>query len=185
MLYEFDGKKPVIGSETYVSETAIVIGDVKIGDNCYVGHGAILRGDYGTIRIGNGTAVEEGAIVHAPPYDVSNIGDRVTIGHGAIVHSKKIGDYTLIGMGAILSLLSEVGERSIIAEGCVVIFEQKIPGGILAVGNPARVIREVSESEKEKQEKRLEESSGVRIDSENLYIELARKYLKVGMPRIG
>lgn len=185
MLYEFDGKKPVFGSETYISETAIVIGDVIIGDNCYIGHGAILRGDYGSIRIGNGTAVEEGAIVHAPPHDVCRIGDRVTIGHGAIIHSKLIGDYTLIGMGAILSLLAEVGERSIIAEGCVVIFEQKIPGGILAVGNPAKVVREVFEYEKEKQEKRLEESSGVPIDSENLYIDLARKYLSIGMPRIG
>ena len=184
MLYGFDGKKPVVGYETYVSETAIVIGDVKIGDNCYIGHGAILRGDYGSIKIGNGTAVEEGAIVHAPPNDVCSIGDRVTIGHGAIVHSKWIGDYTLIGMGAILSLLAEVGERSIIAEGCVVKFEQKIPGGVLAVGNPAKVIREVSESEKDKQEKRLEESSGSPIDSERLYIDLAKKYLKVGMPRI-
>lgn len=185
MLYEFDGKKPVIGSETFVSETAIVIGDVKIGNNCYIGHGAILRGDYGSIRIGDGTAVEEGAIVHAPPYDVSNIGNRVTIGHGAIVHSKKIGDYTIIGMGAILSVLAEVGERSVVAEGCVVILEQKIPGGMLAAGNPAKVIREIPESEREKQEKRLEESSGIRIDSENLYIELAKKYLKVGMPKIG
>ena len=67
MLYSFDGKEPRIGSETYVSETALVIGDVEIGDNCYVGHGAVLRGDYGSIRIGNGTAVEEAVVIHAPP----------------------------------------------------------------------------------------------------------------------
>jgi carbonic anhydrase/acetyltransferase-like protein (isoleucine patch superfamily) len=67
LLYAFDGKSPEIGKGTYVSEQALVIGDVKIGDNCYIGHGAILRGDYGSIFIGPGTAVEEGAIIHAPP----------------------------------------------------------------------------------------------------------------------
>jgi len=161
-----------------------VIGDVKIGDNCYIGHGAILRGDYGSIQIGNGTAVEEGVIVHAPPDDLCSIGNRVTIGHGAIIHSKWIGDHTVIGMGAILSIHAEIGEGSIIAEGCVVKFGQKIPGGVLAVGNPARVNRQISETEKQEKEKRLEESSGSPVDTGQLYIELAKKYLNLGMPRI-
>lgn len=67
MLYRFDGSQPVIGAGTYISETATVIGDVRIGERCYVGHGAILRGDYGTIEIGDETAIEEGVIIHAPP----------------------------------------------------------------------------------------------------------------------
>ncbi len=74
MLFEFDGNKPCIGRGAYVSETAQVIGDVVIGDNCYVGHGAILRGDYGRIEIGSGTAVEEGVIIHAPPGGLNRIG---------------------------------------------------------------------------------------------------------------
>jgi len=74
MLYKFDGKQPVVGENSYVSDTARVIGDVVIEDNCYIGHGAILRGDYGRIEIGDGTAVEEGVIVHAPPNDVNRIG---------------------------------------------------------------------------------------------------------------
>jgi carbonic anhydrase/acetyltransferase-like protein (isoleucine patch superfamily) len=184
MLYGFDGKEPKVGFETYVSDTAIVIGDVKIGDNCYIGHGAILRGDYGSIQIGNGTAVEEGVIVHAPPDDLCTIGDRVTIGHGAIIHSKWIGNHAVVGMGAILSVHSEVGEGSIIAEGCVVKFSQKIPGGVLAVGNPAKVGRQVTEAEKQEKEKRLQDSSGTQVDLGQLYIELAKKYLKIGMPRI-
>lgn len=184
MLYGFDGKEPVIGFETYVSETAIVIGDVKIGDNCYIGHGAILRGDYGSIRIGNGTAVEEGVIVHAPPEDVCSIGDRITIGHGAIIHAKRIGDHAVIGMGAILSIHSEVGEGSIVAEGCVVKFGQKIPDGVLAKGNPAELGREITESEKDEKEERLRKSSGSQVDLGQLYIDLARKYLKIGMPRL-
>ena len=184
MLFGFDGKKPVIGSETYVSETALVIGDVKIGDNCYIGHGAILRGDYGSVRIGNGTAVEEGVIVHAPPDDICSIGDRVTVGHGAIIHSKRINDHVVVGMGAILSIHADIGEGSIIDEGCVVKVGQKIPGGVVAVGNPAKVNRRVSETEKQEKEKRLEGSSGSPVDTAQLYIDLARKYLEIGMPRL-
>ena len=106
MLYAFDGKCPDIGKKTYVSEEALVIGDVKIGDNCYVGHGAILRGDYGSIFIGSGTAVEEGVIIHAPPGEGCAIGEKVTIGHGAIIHAAKIGNLAVIGMGAVLSIRS-------------------------------------------------------------------------------
>ena len=67
MLYEYNERYPKVGQGSYVSETAQVIGDVVIGDNCYIGHGAILRGDYGSITVGSGSAVEEGVVVHAPP----------------------------------------------------------------------------------------------------------------------
>ena len=172
MLYSFDGKEPRIGSETYVSETASVIGDVEIGDNCYIGHGAILRGDYGTIQIGNGTAVEEGVIIHAPPNETCYIQDKVTIGHGAIVHSKSIGDFALIGMGAILSIRSEIGEQTVIAEGSVVKWGQKVPAGVVAGGNPARVIRQILQRDKDFWE-----------GGKQLYIDLAKKYLSLGMHR--
>lgn len=126
MLYRFGGKQPAVGKESYVSDLATVIGDVVIGVNCYIGHGAILRGDYGRIEIGDYTAVEEGAIIHAPPGDTNRIGTRVTIGHGAVIHGKYIGNQAVIGMGSILSLWSEIGERAIIAEGTIVKLRQKI-----------------------------------------------------------
>ena len=173
MLYEFDGKKPVIGKGTYMSETAVVIGDVKIATDCYIGHGAILRGDYGTIEIGDETAVEEGVIVHAPPQDSCVIGKKVTIGHGAVVHAKTIGDRVTIGTGAILSLYSEVATGSIIGEGAIVRQGQKIPESIVAAGNPARKIREVTQKQKEYWEWAVQ-----------LYVGLARKYLGQGMKRI-
>jgi carbonic anhydrase/acetyltransferase-like protein (isoleucine patch superfamily) len=173
MLYEFDGRKPFIGTGTYVSETATVIGDVRIGNDCYIGHGAILRGDYGTIEIGAGTAVEEGVIVHAPPQDSCTVGKRVTIGHGAVIHAKAIGDAVTIGMGAILSIRSEVASGSIVAEGAIVKREQKIPESVVAAGNPARKIREVTQEEKEYGNWAVQ-----------LYIDLARKYLEQGMKRI-
>jgi carbonic anhydrase/acetyltransferase-like protein (isoleucine patch superfamily) len=99
VFYEFDEKKPVIGKDTYVSETALLIGDVRIGKRCYIGHGAIIRGDYGTIDIEDETTIEEGVVVHAPPDECCYIQSGVVIGHGTIVHSKKIGQNVGIGMG--------------------------------------------------------------------------------------
>ena len=170
MLYEFDGKQPVVGKDTYVSDLAIVIGDVLIGNKCYIGHGAILRGDYGRIEIGNGTAVEEGAILHAPPGDTCWIGERVTIGHGAVIHGKYIGDLAVIGMRAIISIWAEIGKRSIVAEGSVVKMKQIIPPNVVAAGNPARVVRDVSDQDEE-----------FWSWGKQLYIDLAKKYLDIGM----
>lgn len=170
MLYQFDGKNPVLGKGTYVSELASVIGDVLIGDNCYIGHGAVLRGDYGQIQIGNETAIEEGVIVHAPPGDRNQIGKRVTIGHGAIVHGKYIGDFAVIGMGAILSIWSEIAEKSIVAEGSVVKMQQKIPPHVVVAGNPAQIVRDVNPKDEE-----------FWSYGKQLYIDLAKKYLDNGM----
>jgi carbonic anhydrase/acetyltransferase-like protein (isoleucine patch superfamily) len=173
MLYRFDGKQPVVGKGSYVSDLSIVIGDVLIGENCYIGHGAILRGDYGRIEIGDGTAVEEGAVLHAPPGEINRIGKKVTIGHGAVVHGKYIGDDAVIGMGATISLRSGIGEGSIIAEGGVVKQEQIIPQKVVAAGNPAEIVREI-------QTKDTEHWNW----GKQLYIDLAKKYLEEGMEMI-
>ena len=170
MLYRFDEKEPSIGMDTYVSEHAIVVGDVEIGNNCYIGHGAILRGDYGSIVIGSGTAVEEGVIIHAPPERTCRVGEKVTIGHGAIVHSALIGDLSVIGMGAVLSINSEVGKNTIIAEGAIVKMGQTIPAGVVAGGNPAKVIRKIAPKDEE-----------FWVRAKQLYIDLAKKYLTAGM----
>jgi carbonic anhydrase/acetyltransferase-like protein (isoleucine patch superfamily) len=170
MLYRFDKKEPVVGKGSYVSDIARVIGDVVIGNNCYIGHGAILRGDYGRIEIGEGTAVEEGVIVHAPPDDINKIGKKVTIGHGAVIHGRHIEDNAVIGMGAILSIWSEIGAWAIVAEGSVVKLRQIIPSSVVVAGNPAKMVREVSKEDQE-----------VWNWGKQLYIDLAKKYLDVGM----
>jgi len=173
LLYAFDGKTPEIGKDTYISEQAVVIGDVKIGDGCYVGPGAILRGDYGRIEIGSGTAVEENVTVHAPPQQVCQIKKKVTLGHGAVIHAKYIGDLAVVGMGAVLSLRAKVGERSIVAEGAVVKMNQKVPAGIVVAGNPAKVIRKITPEDEERWKR-----------GKQLYINLAKKYLKIGLQPI-
>ena len=173
MLYSFDGREPKIGKETYVSENALLIGDVRIGNNCYIGHGAVLRGDYGTIEIGDGTAIEEGVIIHAPPQRTCRIGERVTARHGAIIHSKSIGDNAVVGMGAILSILSEIGEWTIIGEGAIVKMYKNFPNGVVVAGNPARIVREVSEEDRKNWDW-----------GKQLYIDLAKKYLDIGMHKL-
>jgi carbonic anhydrase/acetyltransferase-like protein (isoleucine patch superfamily) len=173
MYYRFDGKQPVVGKATYVSETAIVIGDVKIGARCYIGHGAILRGDYGTIEIGDETTVEEGAIIHAPPRDCCSIGKGVVIGHGAIIHAKLIGDFAGIGMGGILSVWSEVARGSVVAEGAVVKRGQKIPEAVIVAGNPAKRIRDMSQKERDFWDWIT-----------RIYVDLAGRYLSFGMERV-
>jgi len=173
MLYKFDGKQPEIGEDAYVSDLASVIGDVSIGNRCYIGHGAILRGDYGRIEIGDGTAVEEGVVVHAPPGETNRIGAMVTIGHGAVVHGKSIGDYAVVGMGAVLSIRSEVGERALIAEGSVVRMKQVVPPGVVAAGVPAKVVRKASAGDEEYWRR-----------GKQLYIDLAKKYLDQGLEPI-
>ena len=170
MFYSFDGRIPSIGDGTYVSETAQVIGDVRIGRNCYIGHGAILRGDYGAIYIGNESVIEEGVVMHAPPDERCTIGNRVVVGHGAIVHARSVGDSTTIGMGAILSIRSEIGGQSIVAEGAVVKQGQQVSASVVMAGNPSRKVRDITKEDADRQNYSIE-----------LYTNLALRYLKVGM----
>jgi carbonic anhydrase/acetyltransferase-like protein (isoleucine patch superfamily) len=174
LIYAFDGREPHISRKAYVSEQAIILGDVKIEDDCYVGPGAILRADYGRIEIGVGTAVEEGVLIHVYPEDTCRIGTRVTFGHGAIIHASQIGDLAVIGMGAVVSIGTSIGERSIVAEGTVVRMKQVIPPGVVVAGNPARVIRKLTP----KDEKAWAEGK-------QHYVDLVKKYLEVGIHRIG
>ena len=173
MLYRFDGKQPVVGKTTYVSETATIIGDVRIGEHCYIGPGAILRGDHGTIEVGNETAVEEGVIVHTPPDQLCSIGNGVILGHSATIHCKAIYDSVVVGMGAVLSMQAEIGHGSVIAEGAIVKQGDKIPELIVVAGNPAKKVRDISDRE-------IEWSNRARQG----YVDLATKYCCLGMEEI-
>ena len=91
-LYQFEDRRPVVGNNSYIAKSAEVIGDVYIGDNFYVGPGAKIRGDYGSIRIGNRTSIQENCVLHAGPDQEIIIGNNVTVGHGAIIHGPIIHD---------------------------------------------------------------------------------------------
>ncbi len=171
-IYSFEGKVPQIDQLAYVHDSANIIGDVVIGPECFVGAGVIIRGDYGRIEIGSGTAIEEGCIIHAPPNETCEIGSGVIIGHGAIIHCSKIEDSAFIGMGAILSIHSVVGEGSTIGEGTIVTQGQVIPLGKVAVGNPARIIKNIAEQHEE-----------MHTFGRSLYVELSRRY-KRGLQKL-
>ena len=170
MLYSFEERRPYLGEGTYVSETAAVIGNVRTGKGCYIGHGAIIRADYGAIEIGDGTAIEEGVIIHAPPGGFCRIGAHVIVGHGAIIHAANIGESCAIGMGAVISLEAEVGAGTIVAEGAVVVQGRKIPPSVVVAGSPARRLRDVRQEEKD-----------FWADAAKLYMDLAATYLKGAM----
>ncbi len=160
MIYRFAEKEPSIHPTAFVHETSIVVGDVTIGPHCYVGYGAILRGDYGHIVIGEGTAVEEGVVIHSAPGCTATIGNRVTMGHGAIVHAERLDDYCVIGMGAVVSIGAQVGTWSIVAEGAVVPERSCIPDHVLVGGVPAKILRPIEERHMQ----RWEEAKQVYVD---------------------
>ena len=146
-LYEFEGKRPEIGKDSFIHPQAVVMGEVKIGQNCYVGAGAILRGDYGGIIIGNGSNIQENAVMHAEPGTTAQIGEEVLVGHGAIVHGPCIiHDRVIIGMGSLISNQCEMETGSFLAAGSVLPPGRKISAHQLAMGNPAKEVREVSEN---------------------------------------
>jgi len=136
-IYEVNGRRPVIGQGSWIAPTAQIIGDVRIGDNCYIGYGAVIRGDYGTIIIGNESAVEEMVMIHARPGGLTDIGESVTIGHMAMIHNCKLCSFCVIGMNSTVTDYSEVGEWSIIGEQSLVKRNQKIPPYKIYAGAPS------------------------------------------------
>lgn len=146
MIREFGGKRPKIDKTAFLAETAVVIGDVEIGEESSIWPGAVLRGDQGSIRIGKNTNVQDNSVVHGRK---TIVGDNVTVGHGAIIHSSKVGSNCLIGMGSILLNDSVIGDNTIIGAGALVKEKDVIPEDSLAVGLPAKVVRKLDRKELE------------------------------------
>lgn len=171
-LYEFEGKRPQIGKTSFVPETADVIGDVIIGEGCFIGVGARIRGDYGSIRIGDRTSVQENVVIHAREGDQTIVGSNVQLGHGCILHNCTVKDNAVIGVGAILTDFSIVGDWAIVGEGAVV--RGEVPDGSIAVGVPAKVIGQVTDKHKEEWQYYKDK-----------YAELATVRYPKGLKRIG
>jgi carbonic anhydrase/acetyltransferase-like protein (isoleucine patch superfamily) len=151
MIRSFDGKIPQISPTAYVDETAVVIGDVEIGDESSVWPGAVIRADMGKITIGKQSIIEDNCVIHSgfPGKGEScvYISDRVTIGHGAVVHSKFVGSHSLIGINATLLHGSTIGAYCVIAAASLVGANQQVPDYSLVMGIPARIKGKPSESQ--------------------------------------
>lgn len=148
-VYEFEGRIPAIGKHSYVSHTASIIGKVTIGEECYIAPGAVVKGDYGEIEVGDGTSIQDNVIIHARPNEKTTIGSNVTLGHGSIIHNATVKDEAVIGMGAIVSDYAIVGKWSIVGEGAVVRARFEVPDGKIVVGVPAKIIGDIEDHHKQ------------------------------------
>lgn len=139
---------PDIGADVFIHDTAVVIGRVHLGNRASVWPTAVIRGDVEQISVGCDTNVQDGAVLHADPGMPCTVGDRVTIGHRATVHGCTVGDECLVGIGATVLNGARIGSQSIIGAHALVPEGMEIPSGVLVVGVPAKVRRELTDEER-------------------------------------
>lgn len=144
-IFEFQGIRPVVDESSFVHPNATVIGNVVIGKDCYIGPGAVLRGDWGGIVLEDGCNVQENCVVHMFPGTTVYLRKSAHIGHGAIIHGGEIGENALIGMHAVVMDNAVVGKESIVGALCFVPAEMNIPARKVVVGNPAKIVKDVSD----------------------------------------
>ena len=145
MVYSFKGYTPVVHESSFVHPLAAVTGNVIIGKNCYIGPGAAIRGDWGQIILEDGVNVQENCTVHMFPGKSITLKESAHVGHGAIIHGANLGRNCLIGMNTVIMDDAEIGDESIVGAMAFVKAETKIPKRSLVVGNPAKVIKQVSD----------------------------------------
>lgn len=146
MIYSYKGFIPVVHPTAFVHPQATVTGNVIIGKNVYIGPGAALRGDWGGIEIADGCNVQENCTIHMFPGVTVKLEESAHIGHGAIIHGAHIGKNVLVGMNAVIMDEVEVGDESIIGALTFVPAKMNIPSRSLVVGNPGKIIKQVSDA---------------------------------------
>lgn len=145
LIKEVNGVGPEMGKDCYLAETATIVGDVHMGDQCSLWFNAVVRGDVNAIRMGNKVNVQDNAVIHCTYQKAATtIGDNVSIGHNAIVHGCTIHDNVLIGMGSIVMDDCVVESNSIIAAGAVLTEGTHVPSGTIYAGIPARKIKDIT-----------------------------------------
>lgn len=143
------GKMPVLGDNCFIAPNATIVGDVTMGNNCSVWFNAVIRGDVNTIKIGNDSNIQDGAVIHATyQKNGTYIGNRVSVGHNAIVHGCVLNDHVLVGMGAIVMDNAVVEQYCIIAAGAVVLEKTICESGFLYAGIPAKKIKPITEEQR-------------------------------------
>ena len=168
MIREFNGKSPKIAPSAFVSETAYIAGDVEIGENANIWPGAVVRGDFAKITIGQNTSIEDNCVIHGWADII--IGDNVIVGHGAVIHCHKIGNNALIGINATILDGAEVGDFSVVAAGSLVTPNMKIPSKSVVMGVPAKIRGQVSA-----------ERLNYLTNGPSLNLKLAQEYKKQGL----
>lgn len=145
--YELDGVAPQVDASAWVADSAQVIGDVHLAASSSVWFGAVLRGDNDPIKVGEGSNIQDGSMLHTDKGKPLDIGRHVTIGHNVILHGCTIGDESLIGMGAIVLNGAKIGKHCLVGAGALVTENKEFPDGSLIVGNPAKVVRSLTDEQ--------------------------------------
>ncbi len=147
-LEKYLNQEPTIGEGVYISKLAVVFGAVTLGRQSSVWYNAVLRGDIHEIVVGEGSNIQDNAVLHIADDFGCYVGDYVTVGHSAVVHACRVGDETLVGMGATILDGAVVGSQCIVGANALVKQGQEIPDGSMAVGSPAKVIRKLTNEER-------------------------------------
>jgi carbonic anhydrase/acetyltransferase-like protein (isoleucine patch superfamily) len=170
MFIEYGGKAPKVHSSAFVAPTAVLIGDVEVGEESSIWFGTVIRGDNGPIRIGKRSSVQDNAVIHVSENSRTIVGDDVTIGHAAVMEDCVIENGALIGTNAVILNGATVGSRALIAAGSVVAANASIPPETLAAGAPAQV------------KKKLEGVALAWVEHGGPeYVHLSRSYLHHGL----
>jgi len=144
IIKECNGKTPEIGENTYIADNAVVVGDVEIGKGCSIWWASVVRGDVNSIRIGDQTNIQDGAVIHCTYQKAATtIGNKVSIGHKAIVHGCTIEDLALVGMGAIVMDHAVVQSGAVVAAGAVVLEKTIVESGYIYAGVPAKKVKKI------------------------------------------
>ena len=145
MIYQFKKFLPIIDTSSFIHPQANVTGNVEIGKNVYVGPGAVLRGDWGKIIIEDGSNIQENCVIHMFPGTTVHISQGAHLGHGCTIHGANIGENTMIGINAVILDDAEIGNECIVGALTLIKSEMKVPNRKIIVGNPAKIIKDVSD----------------------------------------
>ncbi len=165
MILALPGKAPRVGARGFVAPNATVVGDVVLGDDVSIWFGAVLRGDVERLTVGHGSNVQDNSVLHADPGAPLVLGAGVTVGHMVMLHGCHVGDHSLVGIGSVVMNHARIGANCLVGARSLVTEGKTFPDGVLIIGSPARVIRELTAAE----------LAGLRASAER-YVQRAAEY---------
>ena len=171
-VYELDGVKPDVAPSAWIADSAQVMGRVELAEDCSVWFGAVIRGDTDQIRIGPGSNIQDGSVLHADEGQPLTIGAHVTVGHQVMLHGCTVGEGSLIGIGAVVLNGATIGKGCIVGAGALVTEGKVFADGSMIIGSPARAVRELTPAQQD----------GLRRSAQH-YVENAARF-RAGLKRI-
>jgi carbonic anhydrase/acetyltransferase-like protein (isoleucine patch superfamily) len=172
-LYQLDAHVPRIAASAWVADNAQVIGEVELAEDASVWFGAVLRGDSALLRVGTGSNVQDGSVLHADHDQPLTLGDFVTVGHQVMLHGCSVGDGSLIGIQAVVLNGAKIGKQCLVGAGALVTEGKEFPDGSLILGSPARVVGQLTPAQLQ----------GLRQSAEH-YVANAKRF-RAGLKKIG